>query len=91
MMSEWIIFLIALKWPSWVAWLLPIELTMSLSALYELVEWIVADVFFPEQGVAYLGTQGDPWDAQKDIALAFAGAILATTIVSIIKRRFKIE
>ena len=32
------------------------------------------------------GTQGDIWDAQKDIFLAFLGAILATTIVSIIKK-----
>lgn len=85
------LFLVALKWPPWVAWALPIELTMSVSALYELVEWGVADVFFPAQGAAFLGTQGDVWDAQKDIALAFTGALLATSIVSFIKRRFKIE
>ena len=41
----------------------------------------VADVFFPEQGDAYLGTQGDIWDAQKDVFLAFLGAMMATTIV----------
>ena len=85
------LFLVVLKWPPWVAWLLPIELTMSVSALYELVEWAVADIFFPEQGVAFLGTQGDPWDAQKDIMLAFTGAVIATSIVSLIKKRFKIE
>ena len=85
------LFLVALKWPPWVAWVLPIELTMSISALYELVEWGVADLFFPAQGVAFLGTQGDPWDAQKDIMLAFTGAILATSIVSLLKKRFKIE
>ena len=72
-------------------WLLPIEITMSLSALYELIEWGVADVFFPAQGIAFLGTQGDVWDAQKDIMLAFSGAIIATTIVSTIKKQFKIE
>ena len=85
------LFLVALKYPPWVSWLLPIEITMSISALYELVEWGVADVFFPAQGIAYLGTQGDIWDAQKDIMLAFTGAILATTIVSVIKKRFRIE
>jgi putative membrane protein len=73
-----------------VAWDLPIEITLSISAFYELIEWAVADVFFPSQGDAYLGTQGDIWDAQKDIFLAFFGAILATTIVSIIKRVFKV-
>ena len=61
------------------------------SALYELFEWAVADVFFSAQGIAFLGTQGDIWDAQKDIVLAFTGAILATTIVSVIKNRFRIE
>lgn len=80
------LFLRALKYPAWVAWVLPIEITLSISAFYELIEWAVADVFFREQGVAYLGTQGDVWDAQKDIFLAFSGAILATTIVSLIKK-----
>ncbi len=79
-------FLKWLKFPRWVAWNLPIEITMSISAMYELVEWAVADIFFPAQGDTYLGTQGDIWDAQKDIFLAFLGAILATTIVSLVKR-----
>ena len=83
-------FLKWFKYPSWVAWLLPIEITLSISAFYELIEWAVADVFFPAQGDAYLGTQGDIWDAQKDIFLAFSGAIIATTIVSAIKKYFKI-
>lgn len=79
-------FLKWLRYPRWVSWLLPIEITLSISAFYELVEWGVADVFFPAQGDAYLGTQGDIWDAQKDIFLAFAGAIIATTMLSLIKR-----
>lgn len=84
------LFLKWLRFPRWVAWLLPIEITMSVSALYELIEWAVADIFFPAQGHAYLGTQGDIWDAQKDVFLAFSGAIIATTIVSSIKRLGKI-
>jgi len=80
------LFLRWLKFPRWVSWFLPIEITMSISSLYELIEWAVADVLFPEQGMAYLGTQGDIWDAQKDVFLAFLGAIIATTIVSLIKR-----
>ena len=79
-------FLKWLRYPRWVSWLLPIEITLSVSAFYELIEWGVADVFFPSQGDAYLGTQGDVWDAQKDIFLAFTGAIIATTIVSLVKR-----
>ena len=85
------VFLNWLKFPVWVSWALPIEITLSVSGLYELIEWAVADLFFPAQGAAYLGTQGDIWDAQKDMFLATLGAILATTIVSVIKKSFKIE
>lgn len=79
-------FISWLKFPSWVGWALPIEITLSVSGLYELIEWGVADILFPEQGDAYLGTQGDIWDAQKDMFLATLGAILATTIVSFVKK-----
>lgn len=84
-------FLKWLKFPVWVAWVLPIEITLSISGFYELIEWAVADVFFPAQGDAYLGTQGDIWDAQKDIFLATLGAVMATSIVSSIKSIFKIR
>lgn len=49
----------------------------SWSVLYELVEWAVAAIVDPAAGTAYLGTQGDVWDAQKDMACACAGALLA--------------
>lgn len=64
------------QWPSWVCWVLPCEITLSFSGMYELIEWSVAEIFFPAQGDAYLGSQGDVWDAQKDMGLAFTGAIL---------------
>ena len=76
------------EWPNWVCWILPIEITLSFSALYELIEWLVADIFFPEEGVAYLGTQGDIWDAQKDMGIAFVGAVIAMALISSI-RKFK--
>lgn len=84
------LFLKWLKFPVWVSWALPIEITLSVSGLYELIEWAVADVFFPAQGDAYLGTQGDIWDAQKDMFMATLGAIIATSIVSSIKKAFSI-
>ena len=83
-------FLKWFKYPQWVAWVLPIEITLSISAFYELIEWAVADIFFKAQGDAYLGTQGDVWDAQKDIFVAICGAILATTLVSLLKILFKV-
>ncbi len=74
------------RWPNWVCWVLPMEITMSFSAAYELIEWAVADVFFPAEGAAYLGSQGDIWDAQKDMGLAFSGAVLAMLLFSTAKR-----
>lgn len=85
------LFLKWLKFPVWVSWALPIEITLSVSGWYELIEWAVADVFFPAQGDAYLGTQGDIWDAQKDMFMATLGAIIATSIVSSIKKAFAIR
>jgi putative membrane protein len=85
------LFIVHYKFPSWVGWSLPIELTLSISGVYELIEWAVADIFFKEQGQAYLGTQGDIWDAQKDMFLAVLGAAIATTIVSSIKKALNIR
>jgi putative membrane protein len=56
---------------------------MSHSVIYEMIEWIAAVVFGGDLGVAYLGTQGDEWDAQKDMALATAGAALGTVLVAL--------
>ena len=61
---------------------LPLDVTMSTSMLYELVEWIVAEVFGGELGMAYLGTQGDIWDAHKDMGLASLGALVAMLVTA---------
>lgn len=66
---------------------LPLDLTMSTSMLYELIEWGAAEVFGGELGVAYLGTQGDVWDAHKDMALASLGALIAMSFVAFINSR----
>lgn len=56
---------------------LPLDFTMSSSMLYELVEWGAAELIGGDLGAAYLGTQGDIWDAQKDMALASCGALIS--------------
>ena len=58
-------------------YLFPLDITMSTSMLYELIEWGAAMAFGGDLGQAYLGTQGDPWDAHKDMAFASLGALLA--------------
>ena len=67
---------------------LPLDVTISLSAIYELIEWLAAISFGPELGQAYVGAQGDPWDAQKDMALAALGAILSMTVVALVNWKF---
>lgn len=54
-----------------------VSVAVAISAMYEILEWWSALVFDPEAGTAFLGSQGDEWDAQWDMALALAGAIAA--------------
>lgn len=61
---------------------LPLDVTMSTSMLYELIEWAAAELFGGGLGIAFLGAQGDPWDAQKDMALASLGALIAMSITA---------
>ncbi|HMM74470.1 MAG TPA: DUF2238 domain-containing protein [Gammaproteobacteria bacterium] len=49
---------------------------LGMSGCYEATEGLVAMIVSPELGSAWLGTQGDEWDAQKDTALAALGATL---------------
>lgn len=64
-------------------WLFTIvtAICLAISALYELMEWAVA-AWTGEAAEAFLGTQGDPWDTQKDMALCFLGAILAQILLA---------
>jgi putative membrane protein len=57
------------------------------SVIYEVVEWAVAAIVDPAAGTAYLGTQGDEWDAQKDMALAVGGAVLGAILEWRLDRR----
>ncbi len=64
---------------SW-SYLLAVTLVLAFSGIYEIIEAIVAEIVSPELGSAYLGTQGDEWDSQKDAFEAFVGAVAAMTI-----------
>ena len=63
-----------------------VAMILSFSAFYELLEMWTAILVSPELGAAYLGTQGDVWDAQQDIFLAFAGAIIAMILGALFTR-----
>lgn len=62
----------------------PIDLMAASSAIYEIIEWLAVRVVDPAAGLAFLGAQGDVWDAQKDMLLATVGAVLAMVIIFII-------
>jgi putative membrane protein len=53
---------------------------LAISAVYELVEWLVA-IVSGEASDSFLGTQGDVWDTQTDMALALVGALAALTLL----------
>lgn len=53
-----------------------VSFIMATSLFYELFEWAAAVIWGGEAGMAFLGTQGDVWDAHKDMLLASIGAVL---------------
>ena len=65
----------------WVLYYLPVITVLGLSALWEIFEAWVTQAVHPELGLAYLGAQGDVWDAQKDMAAAMYGSILCMGIL----------
>lgn len=65
---------------------LPLDVTMSTSMLYELLEWF-ASIVLGEGSSDYVGSQGDVWDAHWDMALATLGAIVAMSITAMINWR----
>ncbi|NYT75473.1 DUF2238 domain-containing protein [Alcaligenaceae bacterium] len=71
------------------AYFLPLDVTLSTSALYELIEWAAAELFGGELGMQYLGTQGDIWDAHKDMALAALGALIAMLITAALNKKLR--
>lgn len=66
---------------------LPLDLTLSSSAFFEMIEWAVAVFIGGDAGQAYVGTQGDEWDAHKDMALASLGAVATMLITALVNRR----
>lgn len=68
---------------------LPVVLTMAASMFYELIEWAAAEVFGGELGMAFVGAQGDVWDAQKDMWLATLGALIAMGVTAALNIRLQ--
>ena len=59
----------------------PLDVVLSFSAIYEIMEWLTAQIADPSTGISFLGSQGDIWDTQKDMAAAGVGALISVLIV----------
>lgn len=57
-----------------------VAICLAISATYELLEWRVS-IGTGSKGDAFLGTQGDIWDTQEDMATALAGALIAPLLL----------
>lgn len=69
-----------------VLFLFPVFAIFTVAALYEIVEWQYAISADPEAGIAVLGSQGDIWDAQKDMLADGLGAISATWLFFLMRK-----
>lgn len=63
------------------------SVVLALAAFWELLEWWTALVAAPEVGVAFLGSQGDVWDAQWDMLLALVGVAVAVPLFARVQDR----
>jgi putative membrane protein len=68
------------------AYYLPLDVTLAFSALYEIMEMVVATMVAPGTGDAWLGTQGDVWDPQKDMGLAALGALICMCVTALARK-----
>jgi putative membrane protein len=62
------------------AYYLPVSGILALSGFFEILESWIVRLVHPDMGEAYLGTQGDVWDAQKDMTVALIGAIFTMVL-----------
>lgn len=71
----------------WLLYYLPVMTVLGLSGLWEIIESWVAGAVHPELGITYLGSQGDVWDAQKDMAAALYGALIFVALLAVTRAR----
>jgi putative membrane protein len=58
---------------------------MAVAAVYEIIEWQYAVKEGGEAGIAFLGSQGDIWDAQKDMLMDTLGGFTSVAIVEAVR------
>lgn len=63
-----------------IALIFTFTMVTTIATVYELLEWLAVILFYSDLGVAFLGTQGDVWDAQQDTLVAMVGALINVAI-----------
>jgi putative membrane protein len=64
---------------------LAVSLLLAAAALYEVTEWVGAELFWPGPAEAFLGFQGDALDATKDMALALAASLAGLALLHLVR------
>ena len=70
---------------------LPVDCTLALSAIYEMLEALMANILTPERGEEFVGMQGDMWDSQEDMFMAGLGSIVGVLVVAWIVQRRRVR
>ncbi len=68
-------------------YILPIEMTLAFSAIYEMLEAFMASILTPQRGEEFVGMQGDMWDSQEDMFMAGIGAVAAMVVIAVVRHR----
>jgi putative membrane protein len=66
-------------------YILPVEATLSFSAIYEILEAVMAMILSPQRGEEFVGMQGDMWDSQEDMLTAGVGSVVAMIALAILR------
>lgn len=72
---------------NWIAYAFGIFAIGTIAALYEVIEWIYAAIAGGDSGAAFLGSQGDIWDAQKDMLADISGAVVSIALLMVRERQ----
>ncbi|MCX7641182.1 MAG: DUF2238 domain-containing protein [Elusimicrobiales bacterium] len=71
----------------WFLTILSISFILAVAAIYEIAEWSYTLITSPQQAAAFLGSQGDVWDAQKDMLMDGIGAIFSVILFNLINKK----
>lgn len=69
------------------SYLLPLCVIGTVAMSYEIIEWLYAATSGGASGAEFLGSQGDIWDAQKDMLADTSGAVMALLLYAVTNKR----